>query len=201
VRQSEQVENDANNFSISFTDGEAAPVTLPLGAIAGTVDLLVNLLEDLFSGAENPPIPRQLMHKRHPLYKLIGIQVLVDEGSSAPVASTGAPSSSPPLQLPGYSGQVIPVQFPGYNYCGPGNNGGTTTPNTTDDCCKQHDVCYGEHGLTGLDVLRHLSGETPGPEQQRCDQQLCECVNGLTSAPLGTYDEHMRTGITNLFCY
>ncbi|MFZ0660979.1 MAG: hypothetical protein WAM05_19830 [Candidatus Binataceae bacterium] len=91
MRQSEQVENDANNFSISFTDGEAAPVTLPLGAIAGTVDLLVNLLEDLFSGAENPPIPRQLMHRRHPLY---GNVLGIDAG----LIPTEAPSEPAPTQ-------------------------------------------------------------------------------------------------------
>jgi hypothetical protein len=86
VRQSEQIEDADNNFSISFTDGEAAPVTLPLGAIAGTADLLVNLIEDLFSGAENPPIPRQLMHKRHPLYEqILGIDagIIPTEGSVA----------------------------------------------------------------------------------------------------------------------
>jgi hypothetical protein len=96
VRQSEQVEDAANNFSISFSNGEAAPVTLPLGTIAGTVDLLVNLIEDLFSGSENPPIPRQLMHKRHPLYgEILGLDtgLIPTEG---PAGNPPAPSATPP---------------------------------------------------------------------------------------------------------
>ena len=101
LNQSVQVENDANNFSISFTDGESAPVTVPLGAIAGTADLLANLIEDLFSGPDNPPVPRQLMHKRHPLYgEILGIQggIIPTEGPSVPAT----PTQTPPLRSPDF---------------------------------------------------------------------------------------------------
>ncbi|MGC1679391.1 MAG: hypothetical protein WA740_17800, partial [Candidatus Binataceae bacterium] len=80
---------------------EEAPVALPVAILATGIDFLVNFFEDLFSGSENPPIPRQLMHKRHPLYvRILGVEISIvpTEGSSAPVGATGAPSNTPPLQ-------------------------------------------------------------------------------------------------------
>ena len=52
-----------------------AAYVLPLAIIGGAVDFLVNFFEDIFGGGDNPPLPRQLHHGRHPLYPVIlGIQ-------------------------------------------------------------------------------------------------------------------------------
>jgi hypothetical protein len=74
--------------SATYSDGEGASVALPLGAVAFGIDFLVNFFEDLFSGPNSPPIPRKLMHKRHPLYgEILGI----DTGIIATVGSDGPP--------------------------------------------------------------------------------------------------------------
>jgi len=206
VGQARQVGLDTLLAGGLVTLGEA-PVAVPAAITAYVVDFLVNFFEDIFGGGSSPPIPRQLMHRRHPLYgQIIGILESLIPTEASPVSAVfaglgAAPSNVPPLQRADYSGQIIQVQFWGYNYCGPGNNGGPTAPNTTDECCREHDSCYGSRGLSGWDVLRHLAGANPSPGQQRCDQQLCNCVGGLGSAPIGAYDEHMRIGIGNLFCY
>ncbi|HVA77255.1 MAG TPA: hypothetical protein VNF27_05135 [Candidatus Binataceae bacterium] len=57
-----------------FTIGEA-PVAVPAALAAYVVDFLVNFFEDIFGGGSSPPIPRKLMHRRHPLYgPILGIQ-------------------------------------------------------------------------------------------------------------------------------
>jgi Phospholipase A2-like domain len=204
--------------SATYSDGEGASVALPLGAVAFGIDFLVNFFEDLFSGPNSPPIPRKLMHKRHPLYgEILGIDgdLIPTEGSSplgggtasdslessVSVTASGGPSNAHPLQRPEYSSQIIPVQFPGYNYCGPGNNGGATTPNTTDNCCKQHDLCYSSNGLNWIDAILHLGGLGVGAAQAKCDRALCDCVGTLKSAPLSGYDYRMRNAIQQTFCY
>jgi hypothetical protein len=63
----------------------------------------VNLLEDLFSGPSSPPIPRKLMHKRHPLYgQILGVDggVIPTEDSDGSPQFCGDPENCnrPPLQ-------------------------------------------------------------------------------------------------------
>ncbi len=42
-----------------------------MALIGGAVDFLVNFFEDIFGGGSTLEIPRQLLHKRHPLYPVI----------------------------------------------------------------------------------------------------------------------------------
>ncbi len=98
------------------------------------------------------------------------------------------------------NGMIQTVQFRGYNYCGPGNNGGSVQPDTTDACCKAHDQCYGS--LSGYDVLVHPFGIDAGKTQRGCDSQLCGCIQGLGDRNLkGFGDNALRYGIFGLFCY
>ena len=83
-----------------------AAAAVPVGIIVGAADFVANFLDDFFSGGGSPPIPRQLTHRRHPLYgQIIGVQdgLIPTGGSSAPAANGGAPSNTPPLQRPEYT--------------------------------------------------------------------------------------------------
>ncbi|HYB91772.1 MAG TPA: hypothetical protein VEC38_12090 [Candidatus Binataceae bacterium] len=175
----------------------ADPAIAPfVAAVAIVVDFLYNLFEDLFGGGK-PEVPRQLLHKRHPLYPVIlGISdgIIVTEGSPSPAND----DSDRPLQINPY---FIPVQFPGYNACGPGNNGKPTQPGTTDNCCNIHDQCYASAGLTWLDAIEHLGGLGAGKAQAACDRALCKCVGDLETSPSSQYDYRMRISIENTFCY
>ncbi len=160
--------------------------------------------DSLFGGGPSLPpnyyvYEHRLRHNRHPLYdEIIGVSddLVPTQGSEAWPDGNVQPSNTPPLQRPGY---IIPAQFHGYNYCGSGNNGGSTTPGTTDACCEAHDKCYGDN-LSGKDVVRHFHGSGASSKQRKCDQALCACVKALkpTSNP---YDLLMRFGITATFCY
>jgi hypothetical protein len=196
--------NQLGNLPDIGFSSETASYVIPLGEIARIIEEWVSFFEWLFGGGGAPQIPRQLRHGRHPLYPvMLGIQngLIPTEASaafdlkSAAFISSGpgaTPSNVAPLQKPGY----MTVQYPEYNYCGPGNNGGTTTPDTTDNCCKQHDDCYALHGLTAENM--HRPGQGASAAQQACDQQLCTCVSGLPGAS-GPYDALMQFGIRKYF--
>jgi hypothetical protein len=117
--------------SATYSDGEGASVALPLGAVAFGIDFLVNFFEDLFSGPNSPPIPRKLMHKRHPLYgEILGIQdgLVPTEGSAAPKAGGQAvPMRSPDFYTlevnAGYVAGVsvdVSIDRYGHGYIAPG---------------------------------------------------------------------------------
>jgi hypothetical protein len=77
-------------------------------AIVATIaDALYQIFSDLFGGS--PPIPRQLLHGRHPLYAgIIGIRtgLIVSEFSEGPkFCSDPHPCNDPPLQRTGNSGE------------------------------------------------------------------------------------------------
>jgi len=204
LQQSDEVA--ASTFAVGslITLGEV-PVGVVLAGIAYTVDFLVNFFEDIFGGGSSPPIPRQLMHRRHPLYgQIIGILESLMPTEASPVSAIfaglgAAPSNVPPLQRADYSGQIIQVQFWGYNSCGPGNNGRSTTPGTVDDCCTVHDKCYGP-GLSAGNVSIFPPGRGAGPAQQKCDQALCNCLENK-ALPSGPYDAAVMAGAVFLFCY
>ncbi|MFZ1886960.1 MAG: hypothetical protein WAU33_02935 [Candidatus Binataceae bacterium] len=107
LSQSQQVAAGTFVAGSFITLGEV-PVAVPLAGIAYAVDFLVNFFEDLFSGPSSPEVPRQLMHKRHPLYgEILGVQggLVLTEGPNAgsllirqdevEPSSPGAVSSSP----------------------------------------------------------------------------------------------------------
>jgi len=72
VQVGTDVFDGANALGLAFRE---IPLALPLAIIAEDVDFLVNFFEDIFGGGGSPPIPRQLMHARHPLYPVIlGVQ-------------------------------------------------------------------------------------------------------------------------------
>ncbi len=77
-------------------------LAIPLALIGGAVDFLVNFFVDLFGGGSTPEIPRQLRHKRHPLYdKILGFPdgEIPTEASAGPtVCSDPGVSSTPVLQ-------------------------------------------------------------------------------------------------------
>jgi hypothetical protein len=108
------------------------PVALTAALTAYVVDFLVNFFEDIFSGGGSPPIPRQLLHGRHPLYAVIlGIRkgLISNEASSAPLAGKspgpkstgGVPSEESPLrkiqyEVVPYGGEPGPLQeSPGFD--------------------------------------------------------------------------------------
>jgi Phospholipase A2-like domain len=130
----------------------------------------------------------------HNLYpEIIGVavkQLIVDQGPSA----NATPAPKRPL------GKESNDPIPGYNYCGPGNNGGSTSPATTDDCCKAHDSCYDQYGLSGNNVVPGHAGYAVGPAQRNCDQALCGCIR-MGPVPAGAYDRFVRWLIQGQFCY
>jgi len=86
-----------------FTRGEE-PVAVPAALTAYVVDFLVNFFEDIFGGGSSPPIPRQLMHRRHPLYAAI---LGIDSGlipTEGPAGTPPAPTAGPCPPVPGPPG-------------------------------------------------------------------------------------------------
>jgi hypothetical protein len=102
LKQGYEADLDASNFSFDYSDGGEAPIPINLGPLVGSIDFLINLLEDIFSSPSSPPIPRKLMHKRHPLYgQLLGIVVdnIPTEGSDGVTfCADPQPCNKPPLQ-------------------------------------------------------------------------------------------------------
>ena len=94
-------------------------MAVPAAIAAYVIDFLVNFFEDIFGGGSSPPIPRQLMHRRHPLYgEIIGIDsgLIPTDASSAPVAENRAHPNTP-------LGQIRPLSFQesweNYSFLGP----------------------------------------------------------------------------------
>ncbi|HUY26656.1 MAG TPA: hypothetical protein VMV27_04480, partial [Candidatus Binataceae bacterium] len=142
---------------------------------------------------------------RHPLYDQIlriARQLILTQASPVWELFSGPgtiPPNVPPLLRADYSGQIIPVQFWGYNYCGPGNNGGPTQSGTSDECCRQHDKCYGS-GLSAGNVSIFPPGKGAGLAQHKCDQAICNCLENK-ALPSGPYDAAVMAGAVYLFCY
>ena len=66
-------------------DGATGGSATPLAIVGSIIDGLVQLFLDIFGGSDSPPIPRQVLHGRHPLYDaILGIQLglLPDESSA-----------------------------------------------------------------------------------------------------------------------
>ena len=187
--------------SMFFTGVEAGSTYGPPGAvIGGILGAIAGVLEDIFGGG-GPSEPwwwtREDTHPGGspstwaPLYGMPAAYPPNQE----PSAPSPAPSNQPPLQQPQYQSGVIPVQFYPYNYCGPGNNGGPTTPGTVDACCKAHDACYGRAGLSANNMA--TPGSSASAAQQACDNQLCKCVGKARVS--GPIDFLMRFGIREYF--
>lgn len=175
--------------------GSENSIPIPLAAIPG----IIKSIWDFLSGGGNstPPIPYQMRYHRHPIYLWLGIvwDLILTQESKAPEASGDTPSNVPPLQKPGY----LTVQFHGYNYCGPGNNGGPTTPGTLDDCCRRHDNCYDQSNLSSNNVLPGHPGAGATSAQRKCDQAFCDCMR--FSTPAGLADRFLRYFAEGQFCY
>jgi hypothetical protein len=192
--------NQLGNLPDIGFSSETASYVIPLGEIARIIEEWVSFFEWLFGGGGAPQIPRQLRHGRHPLYPdILGVLfgLIPTEASAMLVfsASGATPPNVPPLLKPGY----MTVQFHGYNYCGPGNNGGPTTPGTLDDCCRQHDNCYDQGQLSSNNVLPGHPGAGARSAQTKCDQVFCDCMR--FSAPIGLSDRFLRYFAEGQFCY
>jgi YD repeat-containing protein len=192
------LETVADAFSLFSQGGPESPISIDPFS-------LYSLLSNLFNGGgggSQSSFVRQLQYRRHPLYvKILGVpvEIIITVASAAPVMENGAPSNTPPLQRSDYSGQIIPVQFPDYHYCGPGNDGGTTQPGTTDACCEAHDKCYGPD-LSAGNVSIFPPGKGASAAQQKCDAAFCNCLENQTM-PSGPYDLTVMAGGIYLFCY
>jgi hypothetical protein len=85
-----------------FSDPETGGIITPVAIAATLADAIFQIFSDLFGGSDNPPIPRQLRHGRHPLYAgIIGIRtgLIVTEFSEGPkFCSDPHPCKDPPLQ-------------------------------------------------------------------------------------------------------
>ena len=107
-------EQDAISVGIqnAVTNGVSELATLiaseTLGAAAGPIGLaasaiydLFTIFDDIFGGGGSPPIPRQLMHRRHPLYgQIIGIDsgLIPTEASACKLCADPHPCRKAPLQ-------------------------------------------------------------------------------------------------------
>jgi len=119
-------QNVFHNGALLLLSNGFAWLAGPIGGAAAVIFDILNEIFDFFGGGGNPPIPRQLLHKRHPLYPaILGISdgIVVTEGSAAPdpdpdnkaplqktpVASPSAtPSPTPtPTTEPTWSSRVI----------------------------------------------------------------------------------------------
>lgn len=153
-------------------------------------------------------IPPEYRHSHYAAGPFIGAYPALfptqTDSAATEAASTTAPptlASSAPSANGGLSGEHVTLaQFWDYNYCGPGNNGGPTQPKTVDDCCKDHDNCYGKSGLSAGNVSIYPPGKGAGPAQQICDQALCNCLENK-ALPSGPYDLTVMGGAMYLFCY
>jgi hypothetical protein len=80
--------------------GEYGPIGILPGAIIGAaIGAIISFFEDIFGGSDNPPIPRQLRHGRHPLYdQILGVQpgLIVGEGSAVLELETSEAGISEP---------------------------------------------------------------------------------------------------------
>jgi hypothetical protein len=101
----------ANALGLALFSPEwTIPLAVPLAIIGGAIDFLVKFFEDLFGGGSTPEIPRQLRHKRHPLYPVIlGFPdgLIPDEASKGKAEFCGDPQPRPnarPLESPEYMG-------------------------------------------------------------------------------------------------
>jgi hypothetical protein len=64
-----------SGFNNSSPDDQGGVQYSPVGAIIQGIYDLISFFDWLFGGSDNPPIPRQLRHGRHPLYAgIIGIR-------------------------------------------------------------------------------------------------------------------------------
>ena len=159
--------------SATYSDGEGASVALPLGAVAFGIDFLVNFFEDLFSGPNSPPIPRKLMHKRHPLYgDILGIDsgTIPTEGSQGVTfCADPQPCNKPPLQkstpappsaCSQYDAECAQSKSSDTYACKAGDCcrsfGDTTFADCTRGCLlSQERVCFGSSGAAGCRAWAH----------------------------------------------
>ncbi|HZQ94305.1 MAG TPA: hypothetical protein VFA67_04800, partial [Candidatus Sulfotelmatobacter sp.] len=169
--------------------GLTASAAGPVGAVVGALTGLGFLFADLFGGG--PDIPREL---RLPAHSLLGMETVAGEVDVVDQKTAGGDSP-----LAGGIIGVVDITLPGTNYCGPGNNGGTTKPNTLDRCCQEHDIKYGAAGLDGYNVFDRFGmscGFLPTEKQLEADRKLCKCAKGLP--PSEGYIE--RLIVMGIFC-
>ncbi len=132
----QDLSNLEGNFYISSGNSEGGAEYTPVGPIIQGIESLISFFEWLFGGGSSPPIPRQLMHRRHPLYAaILGILESLIPTEASPVSAIfaglgAAPSNVPPLQRADYSGQVILV---GSQKSGPRN-----PESAYADCLQKH---------------------------------------------------------------
>ena len=85
------------------SDASTGGLVTVAAIVATVVDALVQGFLDIFGGgSDNPPIPRQLLHGRHPLYPvMLGVSdgLIPDETCEAlPPETSSSPLNPPPLQ-------------------------------------------------------------------------------------------------------
>jgi hypothetical protein len=90
-----------NAFAIA-TEGATLGFATPVVVAFFVAEGLFELFDDLFGGGGSPPTPRQLLHARHPLYRVIlGVSdgLSPTEGTSAPpICGDPHPAAAPPNQ-------------------------------------------------------------------------------------------------------
>jgi len=132
--------------------------------------LFPNFFEWLF-GSDSPPIPRQLLHRRHPLYPaILGISdgIVVTEGSAAPDPD---PDSKAPLQK-------TPVASPSATP----SPTATSTPTSTPTCTPTPGAIPTLPTLTNCQKTLRCEGAR--------EVSACEPCNLLVEAPEFLYFCH-----------
>lgn len=63
------------------------------------------------------------------------------------------------------------------NWCGPGGSGPVLDP--VDQCCYDHDSCYGACGATWRDKVFGTRDRTRRSEMGSCDSSMCACLDDI----------------------
>src|ERR1700691_5203977 len=157
-----------------------------IGAVAGAIagEVTNFFFGDLFGGG-SPPIPRQLRHQRHPLYKaILGVPdgLIPDEMSEGAPPIYGDPflrNLPPPISknngdlLGGFTKQdgVCTVQN---LLCGKALNNKACTL----ACCQTHDNCYTQNQCNYSPWLTEFGCGYLSDSCHACNAAVVNCIKG-----------------------
>jgi hypothetical protein len=134
-----------NNFNFSPNDLAGGTIDLtPVGIIIQGIEDLISFFDWLFGSDNPPPIPRQLRHARHPLYRVI---LGVPDGVIPDLVSAGKPE---------FCGDPQPCPNARPLSKDPARSSTPTQPNASSDCQRNVDnaeaACGILQGFFGIDV-------------------------------------------------
>lgn len=183
------------NLGVS-TGTEGTSYFVQVGVIVQGIESLISFFDWLFGGPDNPPLPRQLRHGRHPLYPdILGVSdslVPTEESAGKPqFCGDPQPCGTPPLQkapsaCSQYDAECAASKGADTYACGAGN------------CCRDYGSSSAANCVRGCLLAADKSCSAGGPDAFTRYGAIDACREG---AHVGCFYQCGNPGIPPYSCW